>query len=62
MELIDKRLFLQLREIANATCSNSYLMENGNILTNTQFKALDFWERLECVLLYRYADRKIIKL
>lgn len=59
---IEKRLFLQLRECAVATCGNAYLMQSGDILTKDAFKKLDFWGRLECVLFYRYADNKIIKI
>ena len=58
--MIDKKLFLQLREVANATCGNAYLMDSGKILTRREFQVLSKWDRLECRLFYRYADRTIV--
>lgn len=59
---MEKKLLLQLREVATATCGNAYLMQSGKILTNREYKALDFWNRLECVLFYRYLDNTIVKI
>lgn len=59
---MDKTLFLQLRDVAVATCGNAYLMQSGEILANREYKALDFWSRLECILYYRYLDNTIVKI
>ncbi len=60
--MIERKLFNQLWEVASATCSNAYLMQNGNILTSWQYKALDFVGKLEMVLYYRYCDNTIVKI
>lgn len=60
--MIDKKLFLQLREVANATCGNAYLMDSGKILTKREFQNLPKWDQLECCLFYRYTDRTIVKI
>lgn len=59
---IDKKLYLQLREVALATCNNAYLMGNGEVITNTQYKQLDFWGRLQTIMYYKYSENIIIKI
>ena len=56
---IDKKLYLQMRESSVATCSNSYLMASGEILTNEQFKRLDFVDKLQVQLVYKYLSGQI---
>lgn len=60
--MIERKLFNQLWEVASATCGNAYLMESGAILTNRQYKALTFVEKLGMVLYYRYKDNAVIKI
>lgn len=59
---IEKDLYLQLRTPAISTCSNSYLMASGEILTNEQFKRLSFVDKLQAVLIYKYPSGQIIKI
>ena len=59
--MIDKRLYIQMREPAIATCNNSYLMSSGEILTNEQFKRLSFVDKLQAQLIYKYSTGEIIK-
>lgn len=59
---MNKDLYLQLREVATTTCNNSYLLDNGKILTSTQYKALSFIEKLHAVIIYKYSNNQIIKL
>lgn len=59
---IDKQLYIQMREPAVATCNNSYLMANGEILTNEQFKRLSFIDKLRVQLMYKYSTGEIIKI
>lgn len=59
---IDKKLFLQLREVATATCHNSYLMASGEILTSEQYKKLSFIDKMQVILFYKYSINQIIKL
>ena len=49
---VDKKLCMQMRELAMTTCNNSYLMSNGEILTNKQYKQL----------VYKYSSNQIIKI
>lgn len=58
---IEKRLYIQMREPAIATCNNSYLMASGEILTNEQFKRLSFVEKLQVQLVYNYSSGQVIK-
>ena len=58
---IEKRLFLQLREKATTTCGNAYLMGNGEILNNKEYKALSFIGKLQMVMYYDYKTNNIIK-
>lgn len=58
---IEKELFLKIRETANTTCNNAYLMNDGRILTARQYRQLDFSERVNMVLVYRFATRQLIK-
>ena len=58
---IDKKLYIQMREPAIATCNNSYLMSSGEILTNKQFKRLSFVDKLQVQLIYEYSTGEIIK-
>ena len=57
-----KKLFLQLREVAQATCGNAYLLDNGRIVTNAQFKAFTFDEKLHMVMYYKYKTCQLIKI
>ena len=59
---IDKRLYIQMREPAITTCNNSYLMASGEILTNEQYKQLNFIEKLQVQLVYKYSSNQIIKI
>ena len=59
---IDKKLYLQMRESAIATCNNSYLMASGEILTNEQFKQLSFADKLQVQLVYKYSNSQVIKI
>lgn len=58
---IDKKLYIQMREPAVATCNNSYLMASGEILTNEQFKQLDFTDMLQVQLIYKYSSGQVIR-
>ena len=58
---IEKKLYIQMREPAVSTCSNSYLMADGRILTNEQFKQLSFIDKLQVQLVYKYLSGQIIK-
>ena len=60
-KMIDKQLFLQMREPAITTCSNSYLMANGEILTNEQFRRLSLVDKLQVQLIYKYASGQVIR-
>lgn len=59
---IDKELYLQMREPAVITCNNSYLMSNGKILTNEQFKRLSFADKLQVEMVYKYSSGQIVKI
>ena len=59
---IDKRLYLQMREPAIATCNNSYLMKSGEILTNEQYKQLAFVDKLQVQLVYKYLSGQIVRI
>ena len=59
---IDKKLYIQMREPAIATCNNSYLMSSGEILTNEQFKRLSFIEKLQVQLVYKYLSGQIVRI
>lgn len=59
---IDKRLYLQMREPAIATCNNSYLMASGEILTNEQYKRLAFVDKLQVELVYKYSSGQIVRI
>lgn len=59
---IDRRLYVQMRELAIATCNNSYLMSNGEILTNEKYKQLSFIDKLQVQLVYKYSSNQIIKI
>ena len=50
-----------MREPAVSTCSNSYLMADGRILTNEQFKQLSFIDKLQVQLVYKYLSGQIVK-
>lgn len=60
--MIEQKLFNQLWKVASATCGNAYLMQSGAILTNRQYKALSFAEKLEMVLYYRYKDNAVVRI
>jgi hypothetical protein len=57
-----KKLFLQMREAAQSTCGNAYLMDDGSILTNQQYKELSFAEKLRVVMYYKYSTCQIVKI
>lgn len=59
---IDKRLYLQMRESAVTTCGNAYLMADGEILTDRQYKQLDLIGKLQVELVYQYSSGKVIKI
>lgn len=59
---IDKKLYIQMREPAIATCNNSYLMASGKILTNEQFKRLSLIDKLQVQLVYKYLSGQIVKI
>ena len=59
---IDKKLYIQMREPAIATCNNSYLMANGEILTNEQYKKLSFIDKLQVQLIYNYSTGEITRI
>lgn len=59
---IDKKLYIQMREPAVATCNNSYLMASGEILTNEQFKQLDFIDMLQVQMIYKYSSGQVIRI
>ena len=59
---IEKELYLQMREPAIATCNNSYLMSSGKILTSEQFKQLNFIDKLQVVMIYKYSSSQITKI
>lgn len=59
---INKQLYLQVREPAITTCSNSYLMANGEILTNEKYKQLSFSDKLQVVLIYKYPSGQVVKI
>lgn len=58
---IKKDLFLQLREKAIATCGNAYLMDDGRILNNKEYKALNFIEKLQMTMYYNYKTNNVIR-
>jgi hypothetical protein len=58
---IKKELFLQLREKATATCGNAYLMDNGKILNNKEYKALNFVGKLQMIMYYDYKTNNVIR-
>ncbi len=60
--IIDKKLYIQMREPAVATCNNSYLMTNGEILTNEQYKQLTFIDKLQVQLIYKYSTGEIVRI
>ena len=57
-----KKMFLHLREVATTTCNNAYLMDDGRILTNTEYKSLSFTEKLHLVMYYKYSTSQIVKI
>ena len=59
---IDKKLYIQMRETAIATCNNSYLMASGEILTNEQFKKLSFIDKLKVELVYKYSSGQVVRI
>lgn len=59
---IDKKLYIQMRESAITTCNNSYLMASGEILTNEQYKQLNFVDKLQVQLVYKYSSNQIIRI
>ena len=59
---IEKKLFIQMREVAQATCGNAYLMDDGKILSKAQYKALDFIGKLQLVMYYNYATCNVVKI
>lgn len=59
---MNKELFLKLREVATTTCNNAYLLDNGEILTAVQYRALNFIDKLHVVIIYKYSSNQIIKL
>ena len=59
---IEKKLFIQMREVAQATCGNAYLMDDGEILSKAQYKALDFIGKLRLVMYYNYATCNVVKI
>lgn len=59
---IPKDLYLKLREVATATCHNSFLMNDGRILTNEQYKKLGFMQKLEIVMYYNYNLNTVCKM
>ena len=58
---IEKELFLQLREKAITNCGNSYLMDNGEILNNKEYKALSFIRKLQMIMYYDYKTNNVIR-
>lgn len=60
--IIDKQLYIQMREPAVTTCNNSYLMASGEILTNEQYKRLSFVDKLQVQLIYKYSTGEIIRI
>ena len=58
---IEKDLFLQLREMAVTTCGNAYLMDNGKILSNREYKVLSFIEKLQMTMYYNYKTNNVIR-
>lgn len=60
--IIEKKLYLQMRESAVATCGNAYLMADGKILSNRQYKQLDLMGRLQVELVYQYSSGQVIKI
>ena len=58
---IEKELFLQLREKATTTCGNAYLMDNGEILNNKEYKALSFIGKLQMIMYYDYKRNNVIR-
>ena len=59
---ISKKLYIQMRKPAIATCNNSYLMSSGEILTNEQFKKLSFIDKLKVELVYKYSSGQVVKI
>lgn len=59
---IDKKLYLQMRESAVTTCGNAYLMADGKILTNRQYKQLDLVGKLQVELVYQYSSGQVVKI
>ena len=59
---INKKLFIQMREVAMATCGNSYLMANGEILTNEQYRQLSFVDKLQVQLVYKYSNNQVVRI
>ena len=58
---IEKDLFLQLREMATTTCGNAYLMDNGKILNNKEYKALNFVGKLQMTMYYNYKTNNVVR-
>ena len=58
---IEKGLFLQLREMAMTTCGNVYLMDNGKILNNKEYKALNFIGKLQMTMYYDYKTNNVVR-
>ena len=59
---IEKKLFLQLREAATATCNNVYLMDDGRIVLNRDFKKMSLVEKLHVVIIFKYHTYELIKI
>lgn len=59
---IPKDLYLQLREVATTTCNNAFLMNDGRILTNAEYKKLGFMQKLEIVMYYNYNLNTVCKM
>ncbi len=60
--MIDKTTYLKLREAAQATCGNAFLLDDGSILTRAQYRKLSLVERLRVVAYFQYATNQIIKI
>ena len=60
--MIERELYLQMRESAVTTCSNAYLMADGRILTNRQYKQLGLIDKLQVELVYQYSSGQVVKI
>lgn len=59
--IINETAIQTMVECANTTCGNSFLMENGDVLNRHQFKKLSFVEKLDCIAVYKYRERMLVK-